>query len=256
MKIKLNNVYINYGKQKILENINLEFHSGLFYGIYGKSGSGKTTLLKALLNPQLIEKGFIAFDDKIVCNKNKDFNQKAYKKELKENLKIFRKLTGFVFQETSLIESYDVYDNIRLKAENCFKNNFYAFFKIFSKENKTQIANILNLLELEDKIFTPVNMLSGGQKHKVEIASFLLNNKRIILADEPTTGLDTKNAKLVFKLLKEYAKNNDAIVISTIHDIDNSLEFIEKAFFIKEYKVHNNIKFNDLSKEEIDDLYN
>ncbi|VEU75145.1 ABC transporter ATP-binding protein [Mycoplasmopsis maculosa] len=252
MKLELKNIEICYEKNIVLKNVNLILQKGHFYGLFGKSGSGKTTLLKSILNHDFIQNGEIKYNNEDIIVNN---NSKYQKRIIKNNFNKFKNNIGFLFQENNLLNTYDVYDNVRLLSENIFKNKFFKILRILTKKNKSDLIEKLNILEIEDKIFTPVSELSGGQRRKVELAIFLMDNKKIIFADEPTTGLDTKNAKLVFKLLKDYAINNEAIVLCSIHDIENSLDYIDEAIFIKNKKVFENINLKNLTKEEINEFY-
>ncbi|WP_406617502.1 ATP-binding cassette domain-containing protein [Mycoplasmopsis adleri] len=243
MDIKFTNVFIKYKDDELLNDLNLEFKPGKLYGIYGKSGVGKTTLLKAILNNKIIASGDILIDDKSTSKmKAKEF------KKIKNNF-------AFLFQETGLLDNLDVYENIKLKLDEKYKNWFFKLFKILTKDQLKELNDILNSLEIADKIFTPVKFLSGGQKHRVEIAALLFEPKKVILADEPTTGLDSLNSKHIFKLLKEYAIQHNAIVICNIHDIENSLDYIDEAIFLKDKIAIKNFDFKKLTKKEIDELY-
>ncbi|WP_338822911.1 ATP-binding cassette domain-containing protein [Mycoplasmopsis felifaucium] len=243
MKIKFSNVDIKYNGDFLLKDINLEFSPGKLYGLYGKSGSGKTTLMKSIVDKHLIDKGSIFIDD----FETKEIPVKQFNK-VKSNF-------SFLFQETALLDNLDVYDNIKLKLNLTYKNWFYRMFRILDKNQKKQLNEILHNIGISEKIYTPIKFLSGGEKQRVEIASLLFEPKKIVLADEPTTGLDTKNSKHIFKLLKEYAIKNNAVVICSIHDIENSIEFIDESYYIKGKKVITNKSIKSLSEEEINNIY-
>lgn len=239
MEIKFVNVNLDYKSELLLIDINLTFTSGTFYGIYGKSGVGKTTLLKSILDPSLIKSGKILIDGQ----DTKTLSKKSFKKIKNE--------IAFLFQKPSLIDDLDVYSNIKYQLDSSYQNWFFKLFKILTEKQKTKLINILEEMGIADKIYTPCKFLSGGEAQRVVLSSLFFEPKKIIFADEPTTSLDRINAQKIFADLKKYTINNNAIVLSVIHDVENSLDSVEHVIFLKDKHVYLDKKINEINKDEL-----
>lgn len=183
------------GAEKVyaLKNINLRIERGEFIAIVGPSGSGKTTLLHILGCLDKPTSGTVKFNG-IEINRMSEADL----------LKIRRNKIGFVFQHFYLIPNLNVWENVTLPL-------------LFSRK-KTEREKIYSLLEsvgLKEKIYHPVNKLSGGEMQRVAIARALINEPELLLADEPTGNLDTENSERIFELFKLLNVKGITIVIVT-----------------------------------------
>lgn len=201
--IKLINVNKIYGaktesENKALDNINLTIRDGEFVSIMGPSGSGKSTLLNILGCIDSPTTG------EYYLNERKVSSLKG-----KELVRIRNEEIGFIFQNFNLLYDYNLIDNVALPLE-------YSKKKI----PKLKMAmDMLKSLGLElHKIKTP-DQLSGGQKQRVAIGRALINEPKIILADEPTGALDQKTGVEVMEMLKKINKEGKTVIIIT-HDIN------------------------------------
>lgn len=200
--LKVENLSKIYGKGEnkveALKNINLSVNKGDFVSIVGASGSGKSTLLHLLGGLDRPTSGKVIIDNESIYD---------YKEE---RLAIFRRRKiGFVFQFFNLIPVLDVDENISLPA--LLDND---------KVDIEYLDEIVKLLGLEDRRTHLPSELSGGQQQRVSIGRALLNKPSIILADEPTGNLDSKNSKEVIELLKFSAKKYNQTLILITHDIN------------------------------------
>ncbi|WP_368936873.1 ABC transporter ATP-binding protein [Bacillus sp. SH8-8] len=198
--VRLENVVKTYGEGETqvqaLKGINLSIHRGEFVTIVGASGSGKSTLLHILGGLDRPSSGNVFIGDENIYN-------------YKDNeLSIFRRRkVGFIFQFFNLIPVLNVQENIALPAlldEEQVDNHYLD-----------EIIRTLGLNERRDHL---PSELSGGQQQRVSIGRSLINKPDIILADEPTGNLDTKNTKEVLNLLKVTAKKYNQTVILITHD--------------------------------------
>lgn len=179
-----------------LDNINFKVKKGEFVVITGKSGSGKSTLLHLIGGLDFPTSGTVLIN-----------NTDIYKLNDK-NLTIFRrKYIGIIYQFYNLIPVLNVFENIILPA-------------LFDKRkiNEEKINNLLNKLGLSGKNNYLPNDLSGGEQQRVAIARALINRPKLVLADEPTGALDSKNSKYIMKLLKFYNKKYKQTIIMVTHD--------------------------------------
>lgn len=191
-----------YGKEgnkvEALKGIDLSINKGEFVAIVGASGSGKSTLLHLLGGLDRPTEGKVIIEGEDIYN---------YKEEA---LAIFRRRkVGFIFQFFNLMPVLDVEENIALPA--LLDND---------KVDKEYLGEIIKLLGLEDRKNHLPSELSGGQQQRVSIGRALLNKPSIILADEPTGNLDSKNSKEVIELLKFSAKKYNQTLILITHDVN------------------------------------
>ena len=200
MKISIKNLNKSFGKRIILENLNHNFEKNGLYSICGDSGCGKSTLLNILSLITKPDSGSeIIFDDLEYSNKSD------------EAKRAFRLMNiGYIFQSFNLFEDDTVFNNIALMVDATSN-----FSKNLKKRKIMEALKIVGVPHLENKL---VRNLSGGEKQRVAIARAIVNNPRLIFADEPTGSLDAKNSDLIFSLLKKISSN--CIVICVSHDED------------------------------------
>ena len=191
----------SYGKGEheflALNNISFKVKKGEFIAIVGKSGSGKSTLLHLLGGLDLPSQGTVIIN-----------NQDIYTMSDKDLTVFRRKYIGFIYQFYNLIPALTVKENIVLPA-------LFDGRKV-SEEKIDELVKNLGLLNKKD-VFP--NDLSGGQQQRVAIGRALINKPKIILADEPTGNLDTKNSKHIMKLLEFYNKKYKQTIIMVTHDM-------------------------------------
>jgi len=199
--LKVENLNKTYGKGEnkveALKNISLSVNKGEFVAIVGASGSGKSTLLHLLGGLDRPTTGKVVIDGESIYD---------YKEE---KLAVFRRRKiGFVFQFYNLLPVLDVEENIALPA---LLDN--------EKVDKIYLEELIKVLGLSERKNHLPSELSGGQQQRVSIGRAVFNKPSIILADEPTGNLDTKNSKDVIELLKFTAKKYDQTLILITHDV-------------------------------------
>ena len=194
--IKAKNIRYAYGGLTVLEDINLHIKQGEFISIVGASGAGKTTLLQLIGTLDKIQSGSLIINNQNIRNLNEEELAKFRNKEI-----------GFVFQFHNLLAEFTALENICIPA----------LIKGTSKKTaESKAKNILKLMNLKDRENHKPDELSGGEQQRVAVARALINSPSIILADEPSGNLDSKNANelnnLFLKLNKEL---NQTFVIIT-----------------------------------------
>lgn len=200
--IEIKNLCKVYGKGEVevkaLDNINLNIEQGEFVAIVGPSGSGKSTLLHLLGGVDKPTSGEVIIK-----------GESIYKLKEKELSILRRRNLGFVFQFFNLIPVLTAEENIEMPV---LLDN--------GKIDKNYMNELLKLLGLEERRNHHPSELSGGQQQRVSIGRALANKPSIILADEPTGNLDSKNSKEVLELLKYCAKKYNQTLILITHDIN------------------------------------
>lgn len=206
--IKVKNLTHYYNNDKALENINLEINKGEFVCLVGESGSGKSTLLSIISTLLKPTKGELFFEN---------LNYKNIK-----DIDDFRKTNiGFIFQFHYLINYLTVKENIKLANEKATEN---------------EIHNLLKILRIENLSNKYPNEISGGQRQRVAIARALINKPKVIIADEPTGNLDSKNSLNVFEILKKLSQEQVTIIVAT-HD-KNLAQIANKIYEVKDGKIN------------------
>jgi len=181
-----------------LRDINLEIDTGSFMSFVGPSGSGKTTILNLIGGLDVPTTGNIFFKNTKLSTMNR--NQMAQYR---------RKNIGFIFQTYNLLPVYSVYENI-----------LFPLLLNGSKEKdvRERVMNIINKVGLSDQVKKRPSQLSGGQCQRVAIARALVKDPLLILADEPTANLDSKNSLQILELMSELNKQYKAAVVFSTHD--------------------------------------
>lgn len=181
-----------------LRDINLEIDSGSFMSFVGPSGSGKTTILNLIGGLDVPTAGNIFFKNTKLSAMNR--NQMAQYR---------RKNIGFIFQTYNLFPVYSVYENI-----------LFPLLLNGSKEKdaRERVMNIVNKVGLSDQVKKRPSQLSGGQCQRVAIARALVKDPLLILADEPTANLDSKNSLQILELMSELNQQYKAAVVFSTHD--------------------------------------
>ena len=199
--IVLKNISKTFGNQKILNNISLNISKGDFVSVVGPSGAGKTTLISIIGTIESFD-----FDQSSVLKIDGVEIDKLKEKEIS---KFRNENIGFVFQFHQLLPELNCEENILLPIRIGRKNiNDY-------KEKLLSISKTLNIEKVLNK--KPDN-ISGGERQRVSFARALINNPKIILADEPTGNLDSTNAKKIIELLKKINKEFSVTVIYVTHN--------------------------------------
>lgn len=200
--IEVQNLSKEYGKDKniikAVDNISFSVDEGEFVSIIGPSGSGKSTLLHMLGGVDNPSEGKVLIDGIDLYSLND-----------KEISKLRRTSIGLIYQFYNLVPYLNVYENICLptRLDN-------------QKVNEKRVDEIIHFLKLEDRLNHYPNELSGGEQQRVAIGRVLLNNPRVILADEPTGNLDSKNSKEIIDLLRKANKQFKQTIILVTHDLN------------------------------------
>lgn len=199
MLLELNNIFkwVTQGGKRVflLSDVNLKVEEGEFISIMGPSGSGKSTLLNVIGMLDGFQEGEYNFLD-----------QPVHTMKDKERSKLYKEYIGFVFQAYHLIDELTVYENIETPL--LYKN-------IKSSERKALVADMLDRFNIVGKKDLFPSQLSGGQQQLVGIARALITKPKLILADEPTGNLNSKQSEEIMQLFKELNQEGVTIIQAT-----------------------------------------
>lgn len=186
---------------QVLKGVSFKVEKGEFLSIVGKSGSGKSTLLYVLSTMDTDYEGTLQINGDVLTGKTQN------------QLAAFRnEHIGFVFQFHYLLPEFSALQNVMLPA--------LKLGKLSIEEIEYKAYESLKLLDLEGQELKNANRLSGGQQQRVAIARALINNPSIIMGDEPTGNLDSKNSRAVQEIFKQLAQEHGQTIICVTHDSD------------------------------------
>lgn len=186
---------------QVLKGISFEAYEGEFLTLVGKSGSGKSTLLYCLSTMDTSYEGELYIKNEIITGKKSD-----------ELAAIRNENIGFVFQFHYLLPEFSCLKNVMIPA--------LKLGKYSHKEVEERAYQKLKILGIEDQALKSASKLSGGQQQRVAIARALINDPAIIMGDEPTGNLDSKNSNIVFDIFKEISSEFGQTIIAVTHDND------------------------------------
>lgn len=224
--IEAKDIWLYFDENPVLTGLNLSVYEDEVLSIFGSSGAGKTVLVKVVL-------GFLKPDSGKIYYKGVDIV------DLNESeLLAIRKDFGFVFQNSALFDWLSVYDNISIPLE---EQKFLSPIEI-----RNRVGEVLEAVGLKDIENLYPNELSGGMQKRVAIARTLALSPKIIIYDEPTTGLDPMLSKSIIYLIKETKEKFKTTCIIITHDLRNTTKIADRCAFLyngRILKVCNAVEF-------------
>ena len=198
--ITVRNISKSFGKIQAVRNLSFSVETGICFGFLGPNGAGKTTVMKMLYA-------------KCLRDKNSDSEVDIFGYDpVKDELAI-KYLSGVVQQENNLDDELNVIQNLMIYSK---------FYDIPANAAKKRIEYLLDFLELSEKADSKIKELSGGMKRRLVIARALLNNPRLLILDEPTTGLDPQVRHLIWDKIRQLKKQETTVLLTT--------HYMEEAF--------------------------
>ena len=231
--LKIENLKKYYGVNtnitKAVDGISFSVLEGEFVAIMGASGSGKTTLLNCVSTIDTVTSGHIFVDNRDITTVKED------------DLADFRRENlGFIFQDFNLLDTLTIEENISLSLIINNENTNKVDEKVKNIADKLGISDILKKFPYE---------VSGGQKQRCACARALINNPKLILADEPTGALDSKSSRLLLETMYQKNKKLKATILMVTHD-SFSASFCKRVLFLKDGKIFNEIIKGEKTRKE------
>jgi D-methionine transport system ATP-binding protein len=214
--ITANNIIKSFGNNPVLRGLDVHIEKGNIYGLAGRSGAGKSTLLRCVNGLEKYESGSLIVD-------GTDVKALSHK-----DMMVFRKNIGMVFQNFSLLERLNVYDNVALPLR-CWK------YKTLFIDKK--VRELLEVVGIPEKIKQKPRELSGGQKQRVAIARALTMDPHILLCDEATSALDPKTSKTIIDLLKQINGQTGITIVFVTHQMSIILGLCKEIAILENGKV-------------------
>lgn len=235
--VKVNNLSYKYTKDPVLEDVSLEVPKGAFLALVGPNGSGKSTLLKLMLGLLKTQVGTIEL--------------------FGENIRQFKdwQKIGFVSQKANSFNSGFPATVFEVVQSGLTKK--VGLFKFVSKEDKQKVKNALEAVGMLSYQKRNIGELSGGQQQRVFIARSLVVEPELMILDEPTVGVDSKNAHQFYELLEKLNKKFGITLILVTHDVGTVTDKVTHVACLNKYlHFHGNTEeYNQLNEEELSSLY-
>lgn len=197
--IEISHLHKSFGDVKAVNDLSFTVKQGELFAFLGVNGAGKSTTINIMCGQLSKDSG-----DVIIDGKNIDRDLAKIKNEL-----------GVVFQGSLLDPALSVYDNLQGRA---------ALYGIVGNDFKKRLDELCELLALRDVLKRPYGKLSGGQRRRIDIARALLHKPKILILDEPTTGLDPQTRKLLWQVVSDLRKNEDMTVFLTTHYMEEAAD--------------------------------
>lgn len=197
--IEIEHLSKSFGDVKAVQDISFQVKEGELFAFLGVNGAGKSTTISIICGQLKKDAGTVTID-----RQSLDGNTDAIKNEI-----------GVVFQDSALDKALTVRDNLQSRA---------ALYGITGDVFKKRLAELAKLLEFEGLLKRPVGKLSGGQRRRIDIARALLNEPKILILDEPTTGLDPQTRKLLWDVISTLRKEKNMTVFLTTHYMEEATD--------------------------------
>lgn len=197
--IEIKNLSKSYGEVKAIQDISFNVKEGELFAFLGVNGAGKSTTISIICGQLKKDAGSVIID-----GYTQDGNTEQIKREL-----------GVVFQDSVLDRSLTVRDNLQSRG---------ALYGITGDTFKKRLSELVALLDFEELLKRPVGKLSGGQRRRIDIARALLNQPKILILDEPTTGLDPQTRKTIWDVISKLRKENNMTVFLTTHYMEEAAD--------------------------------
>lgn len=229
-----------FGKQTVLDDISLTIQSGEIVALVGPSGSGKSTLMNSIMRAVPLTSGEIWLENRNIQDyqDNKQFAQQV----------------GMLHQQYDLVKQLEVIHNVLAGRLNQW-GFWQSLFSLVKPQEKQIAEQALAAVGLLDKIDQPTAELSGGEQQRVAIARLLVQNPKLILADEPVSALDPVNAQNVLALLTGLVREQGKTLIASMHSVEYAKTYFDRMIGIKQGKIVFDLQTEQVTQEQLNALY-
>ncbi len=222
-----------------LNEVSFEVEKGLFTVILGPSGAGKTTLLRVINGLVKPSDGDVTVDGIEVIDAN-------YRK--------IRTLVGMVFQHFNLVGNLSVIKNV-LSGSLGTHQKWWSNLFLFPKSHQIKALDLLDRVGLLDKAYNRADELSGGEQQRVGIARAMMQEPKVLLADEPVASVDPTNSRNILSLLRDMCKEKNVTVLCSLHQVDLALQFSDRIVGFVDGKLIFNKSTSNLDRNSLRKIY-
>ncbi|WP_261809363.1 phosphonate ABC transporter ATP-binding protein [Levilactobacillus humaensis] len=225
-----------------LKDINFDIPRGEFLVVVGLSGAGKSTLLRTINRMHEISSGEITIEDEPIS---------SYKGQ---SLRLLRRKIGMIFQDFNLIKRSTVQRNV-LSGRVSYYPTWKSVLNLFSAADKDRAIRALERVNLTEKLYTRADELSGGQQQRVAIARTLMQDPKVILADEPVASLDPLTTQTVMDILKRLNQEDGITVIVNLHSVALARQYADRIVGLRAGAVVYDKEIADVTEADLTKIY-
>ncbi|QKJ87662.1 Phosphonate ABC transporter ATP-binding protein [Paramixta manurensis] len=233
-------------QQRVLDDITFDLHAGELVAVIGRSGAGKSTLLHLLNGTLTASEGeMIAWRDEVPVQDITRLNRREMRQ--------WRSECGMIFQDFCLVPRLDVLTNVllgRLSQTSTFK----SFFKVFSLTDRARAIELLQWMNMLPHALQRAENLSGGQMQRVAICRALMQNPKVLLADEPVASLDPKNTRRIMDVLRQISGQGISVMVN-LHSVELVREYCTRVIGIAQGRIIFDGHPNQLNDNLLHQLY-
>ena len=197
--IQINNLNKSFGSVNAVRNLSFRVKKGELFAFLGINGAGKSTTINIMCGQLTKDSGSVVIDQH----------------DLDEDMDYIKRELGVVFQSSVLDSALSVYDNLESRA---------ALYGITGMAFKNRLEELAKILDFKDLLKRTVGKLSGGQRRRIDIARALFHKPKILILDEPTTGLDPQTRRLIWNVISSFRKDENMTVFLTTHYMEEAAE--------------------------------
>lgn len=238
--LSLHHISKHFAGQTVLDNISFSVKQGEIIALVGPSGSGKSTLMNAMMKAVPLSSGEILLDGK---------NIQAY-----SDNKAFAQQVGMLHQQYHLVKQLEVVHNVLAGRLNRW-GLWRSLFSLIKPQERELAEQALQAVGLAEKITKPTAELSGGEQQRVAIARLLVQDPKLILADEPVSALDPVNAQNVLALLTSLVRDNGKTLIASMHSVEYAKTYFDRMIGLKVGRIVFDLPTAEVSQARLDELY-
>ncbi len=230
------------GTKPALDDISFSIRKGEFVSVIGPSGAGKSTLLRCINRMIEASRGEVRFEGSPVGDLNR------------QDLKKLRSKIGMIFQHYNLVDRLTVIENV-LHGRLGSKSTLAGAMGRYSRDEKRQAVDVINMLGLGDQIYQRCDRLSGGQKQRVGIGRALVQDPKVILCDEPIASLDPNASRIIMEQLKGFSRQMHITLIVNLHQVDVALKYSDRILGINKGRLVFDGRPDELTPDRIAAIY-
>ena len=242
--LKMEHIEKVYGNQvRALHDISLEVRAGEFVAVIGPSGSGKSTLLRTV-NPLVVTSGgnvYIAGEEVTGASGKK--------------LRLLRRKVGMIFQHYNLVQRLSVMQNV-LHGRLGYMSALDGMLGNYTEEDKRKAIDLLQEIEMGDRLYNRASDLSGGQKQRVGIARAIMQEPKLLLCDEPIASLDPNASKIIMDLIYQMTQRRNIACIVNLHQLDVAMRYATRIIGLAKGEMIFDGTPQQLNNAVIEKIYN
>lgn len=222
--LQIHSLTRRFGDKAAVDAVSLDVPAGQMLGIIGRSGAGKSTLLRMINRLQEPSEGTICCDEVDVTA--------LTGRELRD----WRTSCAMIFQQFNLIPRLDVLTNVLIGRLN-HRGTLASLLGLFTPAERAMALQVLERFDLTESVFLRASQLSGGQQQRVAICRALLQEPRMILADEPIASLDPRNAQVVMDALRRINREDGLTVLCNLHHLDTARAYCDRIVAMQDGRI-------------------